>query len=98
MISQAVTVRAMDCSVALTAPFWLESTDMDFEPMRSRKRRSSGWNTMTSAMAPISRIFVNIKLRARILTTSVSQVQSSSSTIADAMRTALEDLIRSSSA
>ena len=62
MTSQAATVASIACCSGEAAPPLLMRFVKNLPPKRSSIRRSSGWNMMTSAMTPISRILLKIQL------------------------------------
>ena len=62
MTSQAATVASIACCSGEATPPLLMRFVKNLPPKRSSIRRSSGWNMMTSAMTPISRILLKIQL------------------------------------
>ena len=94
MISQALTVAVMAICSALRFAMGSVNGSMVLPPNRSSARRNSGWNIMTSAIKPNSRIFSRIQFIVYRCTRSVIHVTSSSTRMLRATRAAVVDWIR----
>ena len=89
MISQAETVARMASSISPRGDLPFKSSRTLLPPKRSSARRSSGWNMMTRAMTPSSRILLRPKWSISICSTPVIHVASNSATMALATRAVL---------